>query len=299
MADDYFSRSQAAARAPERKSSRTRILLGAMLVAFLIGVALTAVVVGTGTLDWVWNGTAKVAEQPAGQKVPLAATSPLAAPLPSSVPAAQSGLDARIAGLEQRMAQFDLQSQSSVGNAARAEGLLIAFAARRAIERGQPLDYLQSQLMLRFGSLKGNPVNAVVAASKQPVTVEQLMGRLDDLAPAIVKDDEVSWASVKRELSELFIVRNESSPSPLPEDRVSRARLRLQAGNFDGAIGEVEKLPGGGRPETKAWITDARRYSNAMKALDAIEQAAILDPSMVRNAAAKQEPQAGPAIPTP
>lgn len=299
MADDYFSRAQAATRAPERKSSRTRILLGAMLVAFLIGVGLTAVVVGSGMLDTVWKGTAKVAEQPAGQKAPLAAPQTLAAPAPASVPVAQAGLDARIAGLEQRMAQFDLQSQSSVGNAARAEGLLIAFAARRAIERGQPLDYLQSQLTLRFGSLKGNPVNAVVAASKQPVTVEQLMGRLDDLAPQIVKDDEVSWASVKRELSELFIVRNESSPSPLPEDRVSRARLRLQAGNFDGAIGEVEKLPGGERPEAKAWIADARRYSNAMKALDAIEQAAILDPSMVRDAAAKQAQQAGPAIPTP
>ena len=42
------------------------------------------------------------------------------------------------------------------GNAARAEGLLIAFSARRTLERGNDLGYLGDQLRLRFGDAEAN-----------------------------------------------------------------------------------------------------------------------------------------------
>lgn len=296
MADEYFSRPQAS-RVPERKTGRTRILLGAMLVAFLVGVGLTALAVGTGTFYSAWNNTAKMVEQQTGQKLALAAPQQ-AAHVPSvaavaAVAQQQGGLELRVAGLEQRLARLDVQSQASAGNAARAEGLLIAFAARRAIERGQPLAYLQGQLNLRFGAAQGQSVRDVIAASRNPVTVEQLLARLDNLAPRLASEDSAGWAWFERELSELFIVRKQSSPSPLPVDRIARARLRLQSGMYDEAIGEVEKLPGGDTDAARAWIADARRYANAMKGLDRIEQAAILDPGNLRDAGGRKVDQPG------
>ena len=304
MADDYFTRTQAATRAPERKGSRTRILLGAMFVAFVMGVGLTAWVVSTGVFDSAWNSTAKLVEDQTGQKLVLAAPQPgpTAAQLGAQQAAEQQdGLQARMDAMEQRLAKLDLQSQASAGNAARAEGLLIAFSSRRAIERGQPLGYLEDQLNLRFGAAEGQAVKDVIAEARQPVTIEQLTGRLDDMAPKLASeaDDGVSWAWFQRELGELFIVRKQSSPSPLPEDRLSRARLRLQSGMIDGAIGEVQNLPGGETPTAKAWIADADRYSKAMKALDRIEHAAILDPRQLRDAAGKQVEQPSPIAAPP
>jgi hypothetical protein len=304
MADDYFSRAQAATRVPERKSSRTRILLGAMFVAFLIGVGATGLVVSTGVFDSAWNSTAKMVEDQTGQKLALAAPQPgpTAAELGAQqVAEEQVGLEARMDAMEQRLTRLDLQSQASAGNAARAEGLLIAFSSRRAIERGQPLGYLEDQLNLRFGAAEGQAVKDVIAEARQPVTIEQLTGRLDDMAPKLASDadDGVSWAWFQRELGELFIVRKQSSPSPLPEDRLSRARLRLQSGMIDGAIGEVQNLPGGETLAAKTWIADADRYSKALKALDRIERAAILDPRQLRDAAGKQVEQPSPVAAPP
>ena len=54
----------------------------------------------------------------------------------------QGGLDQRLAAAEQRLTRLDLQAQAAAGNAARAEGLLIAFAVRRALDRGADWGYL-------------------------------------------------------------------------------------------------------------------------------------------------------------
>ena len=57
----------------------------------------------------------------------------------------------RVSALEQRMSEIDVQSRSAVGNADRAEGLLVAFAARRALDRGVGLGFLEGLLRQRFG----------------------------------------------------------------------------------------------------------------------------------------------------
>src|SRR5690606_6690672 len=95
----------------------------------------------------------------------------------------QGGMEARIAGMEQRLARLDLQSQAVSGNAARAEGLLIAFAARRAVERGEHLGWLEDQIELRFGAADPAAVQAIIAASQEPVTTERLIARLDEVGP--------------------------------------------------------------------------------------------------------------------
>ncbi len=205
----------------------------------------------------------------------------------------QGGLDQRLAAAEQRLARLDLQAQAAAGNAARAEGLLIAFATRRAVERGAELGYLADQLRLRFGDSWPNAVRTVITFSRDPITLDVLLARLDGLEPELRENAGIhSWSDLRRELSQLFVVRRESTPSPQPERRLERARQFLESGRIDAAIAEVQNLPGADKAE--AWIADAQRYSAAMEALETIETAAVLDPGRLRDGAGNPVEQRSP-----
>ena len=206
----------------------------------------------------------------------------------------QGGLDQRLAAAEQRLARLDLQAQAAAGNAARAEGLLIAFATRRAIERGAELGYLADQLRLRFGDNWPNAVRTIITFSRDPITSDQLLARLEGLGPQISERDRgATWEDFKRELAELFVIRRESTPSPQPARRLERARMFLESGRVDAAIAEVSNLPGA--DHAQGWIADAVRYRNAMEALDTIETAAVLEPRRLRDSVGNPVEQPGPA----
>jgi len=207
----------------------------------------------------------------------------------------QGGLDQRLAAAEQRLARLDLQSQAAAGNAARAEGLLIAFATRRSIERGAELGYLADQLRLRFGDERPNAVNTIINFSRSdpPIRLDTLLARLDGLGPQLAERDEgPSWAAFKRELSELFVIRRESTPSPQPERRLERARYALEQGRYQNAIDEISNMPGADKAE--AWIADAEKFRDAMAALENIETAAVLDQSGLRDGAGNRINQRSP-----
>ncbi|UAB77613.1 hypothetical protein INR77_12555 [Erythrobacter sp. SCSIO 43205] len=205
----------------------------------------------------------------------------------------QGGIDQRLAAAEQRLARLDLQAQAAAGNAARAEGLLIAFATRRAVERGAELGYLADQLRLRFSDQWPNAVSTIIAFSRDPLRIDNLTARLDGLAPQLVKQDEgISWERIQRELGELFVVRRESTPSPQPELRLERARIALEQGRYQNAIDEIKGMPGAAQAE--AWIADAERYKAAMEALEVIETAAVLDQSGLRDGAGNVVNQPSP-----
>lgn len=205
----------------------------------------------------------------------------------------QGGIDQRLAAAEQRLTRLDLQAQAAAGNAARAEGLLIAFATRRAMERGAELGYLADQLRLRFGDALPNAVGTIVETSRDPITLDRLLARLEGLGPAISKEQtDPSWQRVSRELSELFVIRRETSPSPQPERRLERARLFLESGRIDDAIAEVRNMPGAG--EAGRWIADARRFAASQRALDLIETAAVLEPRRLRDGAGNRIGQSSP-----
>ena len=216
----------------------------------------------------------------------------------------QGGLDQRIAAAEQRIARLDLQAQAASGNAARAEGLLIAFSARRALERGNDLGYLGDQLRLRFGDAMPNAVQTVIGFGRQPVTLDQLIARLDGLAPDLTQTNRrLSWGQLRSELSQLFVVRRESTPSPQPRRRLERARLFLQTGRVEAAVAEVRNLPG--VENAGDWIRDSERYAAAQNALDLIETAAVLEPRKLRDGEGRAIEQASPGasdatvLPTP
>jgi hypothetical protein len=269
----------------------------AALLSFLLGGALVGWVVWYN-VQGGRNGTARpVAAVSAGAETagatpdanvptPLAQTidAKKAEQAVERVAEQQGGLDQRLAAAEQRLTQLDLQAQAAAGNAARAESLLIAFATRRAVERGAELGYLSDQLRLRFGDQWPNAVSTIIEFSRNPVRLDQLTARLEGLGPSLRDSSEgPSWDSFKRELGQLFVVRRESTPSPQPQRRLERARWALEQGRFQNAIDEVKGMPGASKAE--AWIKDAERYKKAMEALEVIETAAVLDQRGLRDGA--------------
>lgn len=292
-----------------RKSGSWQAILGVALSAFLLG----ALVVGYTSWDGDPQRGQAVSQDNDAEAAPsaLMTADAVAQPSPAATQAQveaaeeateavervqeqQGGLDQRLAAAEQRLARLDLQAQAAAGNAARAEGLLIAFATRRALERGAELGYLADQLRLRFSDALPNAVTTVIETSRDPITLDQLIARLEGLAPKLAETtEEPSFDRFKREISELFVVRRESAPSPQPQRRLERARLFLQSGRVGAAIEEVQNLPGAASGE--AWIADARRYAAAQRALDLIETSAVLEPRRLRDRSGQRIEQPSPA----
>lgn len=287
-----------------RRSGSLRAILIAALGSFLLGAALVGYIAYRSDLAFQSSEGASVPSQVADTE-PAGQTSPSPTPTATETGTAQveavervaeqqGGIEQRLAAAEQRLARLDLQAQAAAGNTARAEGLLIAFAARRALERGAELGYLADQLRLRFGDALPNAVRTVVATSRDPITLDQLIARLEGLAPELADaPEENGFARLRRELSELFIIRRESAPSPQPQRRLDRARLFLESGRVESAIAEVRNLPGAEQAES--WIADAHRYAAAKDALDLIETAAVLEPRRLRDGAGNRVQQPSPA----
>jgi hypothetical protein len=269
---------------------------GALLAAAL------AFPLGAGLAGWaVWyNFAGSSAQRTAATASPSptgAAPTPALTASPTPLAAAQQteqavervaeqqgGIDQRLAAAEQRLTRLDLQAQAAAGNAARAESLLIAFATRRAVERGAELGYLADQLRLRFGDQWPNAVGTIIDFARNPVRIDSLVARLEGLAPQLEQTSEgPSWGAFKREIKELFVFRRETTPSPQPTKRLERARWALEQGRYQAAIDEVRGMPGAAKGAV--WIKDAERYKQAMDAMEVIETAAVLDQRGVRDGA--------------
>ena len=303
------------------KSNLTRNVLVLMVVAFVGGAILTGWILSRYNpfdsksdteIAAVANGdeAARAAPDPAtalanridadGSVLPASAQSADAA-APALTPELQRALAVRVADLEDRLSRINVQAQAASGNAARAEGLLIAFAARRALDRGSPLGYIDPQLRLRFGDAQPKAVTTIVNASRQPVTLEELAAGLDDIGPSLTTGSSGAgfWNQFQRELSELFVIRRQGTPSPAPQQRLLRAKRYVETGNVDAAIAEIEKLTGIEKDEDASiWMEKARRYNEARRALDVIETAAILEPQQLRTAEGDRVDQPSPLAPT-
>ena len=289
------------------KSNLTRNVLVLMIVAFVGGAILSGWVLSRyNPFESESENTAVEAAEKTGAEADSNAAAALAnridadgsvlpppeqkeeaeLPVPALTPEKERALAVRVADLEDRLSRINVQAQAASGNAARAEGLLIAFAARRALDRGSPLGYIESQLRLRFGDAQPRAVTTIVNASREPVTLEELSAGLDDMAPTLTAGtkSEGFLADLQREFSELFVIRKEGTPSTAPQQRLVRAERYIEVGNVDAAITEMEKLPAvmSGDEDATKWMEMARRYNEARRALDVIETAAILEPQQLR-----------------
>jgi hypothetical protein len=245
-------------------------------IAFLIGLGLMIFAI-RNTPGWL--GTGKSASAPAA---PAAAPTPEAAPTATIAPSPvdpvtlatrEAALAGQLASLEARAATVATDSQAAANRAGRAEGILVAFAARRAIDRGVGLGYLEEQLRQRFGATVPRETDTVIAAARAPVTAEDLRVGLETATPTLLAGDDDWWAGIGSELRNLVVIHKAGTPSPLPADRVARARRMLDAGNVEAALAEVARLPGASRADN--WVAAANRYVAAHRALDTLEAAAI------------------------
>lgn len=264
MQDDFDSATARARRGPGTRS----LALIAVTALALGGIG---GIVAANRLGW----TGFAARSESAPPSPLA-LSPAPAPAASPAENAQAALGVRIAELEQRMTRLNLAAEAASGNAARAENLLIAAAARRAIDRGTPLGYLADQLKLRFADSQPNAVATLIASSGDPVTLDALRQELAALRPALreLPRDAGSWDRLRQELADLIVIRRTGTPSPMPSRRLERAEAYVAGGHIEAALGEVERMPG--RAAAELWIARAHRYLHAQRALDLIETSAIL-----------------------
>ncbi|MDG5750653.1 hypothetical protein P8R33_06030 [Qipengyuania sp. XHP0211] len=285
-----------------RKGPSVRPVLAAVLASFLLGGAVAGYAVYK-----MQDREPEVVQLPPPSNAGEPSADPSASPTPTPSATAsqaaeqavarveeqQGGIDQRLAAAEQRLSRLDLQAQAAAGNAARAEGLLIAFATRRALEKGAELGFLADQLRLRFGDAMPNAVDTLIRTSRNPITLDVLIARLEGLAPRLAEPSQAGgFERFQEELSQLFIIRSESAPSPQPERRLERARLFLESGRTEAAIAEVRNLPGA--QNARSWIRDAERFAAMQQALDLIETAAVLEPRRLRDGAGNRIEQPSP-----
>jgi len=245
---------------------------------------ITALLVGMGMMAWLFHRYDQVADV-LHPSVPTVIAPEPAQPVPvvrlATPPVAEivGGIvDQRIDKIEERVDEIGARADAASSEAERAEGLLIAFAARRAIDRGVSLGYLEGVLRDRFGGVEPQSVATVISASRQPMTIEQLHDELDKLSPQLssAAPNESWWEGFRRELASLVVIQQANVHSTAPVDRISRAKDALAAGRVDSALTEIARLPA--RSVAQGWIGNARRYVQTRVALDRIETAALLRP---------------------
>ncbi len=263
----------------------------------MLALPLIAFIAGIAAMGWLlsrWDSAASfLGVAPEAPAVEAAAAPPpqtvtLEPEVQPEVPAADPGATERLVidpettrrvnRLEERLAQLDYQARAAVGNADRAEGLLVAFAARRAVDRGVALGYIETLLRERFAATEPQAVATVLTSAQQPVTLQQLQKEFQEVAPHLGGGgpDQSWWAAFRTELAGLITVRREGTPSTQPSERLRRASRSLDTGQVEVALLEVLRLPNYARGE--AWIAKARRYIAAHRALDRLESAALLEP---------------------
>lgn len=182
----------------------------------------------------------------------------------------------RIAALEQRLSRVENATQRAEGFAGRADALVVAFAARRAIDRGVQLGFLENLLVDRFGAQHQAAVASIITASHQPVRLEELTSEYETLGPELRRGgpQDSWWDSLKREFGSMVELHRADRPPVNVEARYNRAVQRLSAGDVDQALAETMRMPGAARASD--WVAKARRYVAVHRALDEIESAALL-----------------------
>ena len=275
------------------------ILIGVVLGLVLAGWALTK---SDYARNWLLGSSASP-EKAIAIPVPDAPAQLSQQPpaLASAPPIVADDMAARLAQIESRMAR--VESTASTGHeSARAEGLLIAFAARRALEKGMALGYIEGELTRQFGQSQPRAVAMIIAAARRPATIDALSTQLEALTPDLAgnKANESWWDGIKRGAASLIIVRQAGDASPDPAVRLNRAKQLISAGQVDQALAEVARLPN--RAKADSWIATARRHIEADRALDLLEAAAILPqapatPSTPVLAPESASPIAAPTLP--
>lgn len=254
-----------------RMSWSARLLIG--LVLILAGAAVAVWSLAHYQPAARFLGIVPAAPPPLTPK-PIALTTAAAVQPPA--PQSTGSENARIAQLEERLSHVENATQRAEGFAGRADALVVAFAARRAIDRGVDLGYLENLLVDRFGPQHQQAVGTIIAASHQPVRLNDLIAQYETIGPDLRRGgpQDSWWTNFRRGFGSLIEVRRADRPSTNPDARYGRALQRLSSGDVDQALAETMRLPGAANATD--WVDKARRYVAAHRALDEIKSAALL-----------------------
>ena len=165
------------------RPSRTRLVIALTLLGFVIGLVVMAWVM-THWRDKLRFGAADPAAMATGtddsdngaegsdptRGMPAVGGSARRAPQILNA----EGQVGQVAQLEQRLTRVAVAAQSASGYANRAEAMMIAFAARRALDAGTPLGYVEGQLRLLVADAQPKAVATIVNAAEKPVTLATL-----------------------------------------------------------------------------------------------------------------------------
>lgn len=241
-------------------------------------IAFALILLGAAAATWGlarYQSAARVlgvapAPAPAVQAVAQPQQQPVA-PAPPLV-----GVEASVADLQLRLQRVENAAAQAQGSAGRADALLVAFAARRSIDRGVGLGYLEPLLLDRFGARHPQAISTIVTAARAPVRLPDLIREYEALRPSLLGagPKEGFWTGVKREFGSLIRVHRADRPSTQPQARYDRALAQLSAGQVDAALAETMRLPGA--PRAGSWIGKARSYVAVHRSLDEIESSALL-----------------------
>ena len=196
-------------------------------------IALVLILVGAAAATWGlahyqpaarFLGVAAPTEQLTPKPVALA-SAPAQAPPAASQPVP----NAQIAELQARLERVENATQRAEGFAGRADALVVAFAARRAIDRGVALGYLEPLLVDRFGAQHQQAVGTIIASSRQPVRLNDLNAEYESLGPELRRGgpEDSWWTNFKREVGSLIEVHPAGRLPVNPDARYLRAKQRL------------------------------------------------------------------------
>lgn len=245
-----------------------------------LAIAIALLVVGAAAATWALAHYQPAARflgvlpppSAAGPQRLVAQATPVAAPSQPLAP----GDEQKLNNLEQRVSRVESATQQAQGSAGRADALVIAFAARRAIDRGVALGYLEPLLAVRFGPQHQQAVATIITAAHQPIRLNDLITQYEALGPQLRSGGTTDswWTGFKREFGTLVQVHRAGQPPTTPEARYTRASQLLSGGDVDDAVAETMRLPGAGA--ASAWVANARRYIAVHRALDELESASLM-----------------------
>jgi hypothetical protein len=246
-----------------------------------VAIAVALLLVGATAATWAlahYQSAARLvgvlsAAQPT---VPTRALQSRPMPAPVAAQPVESGDEQKIADLEQRLARVESATQRAQGSAGRADALVVTFAARRAIDRGVALGYLEPLLASRFGPDHQQAVATVITAAHQPIRLNDLITEYEALGPQLRRGASADgwWARFKGELGTLIEVHRIGRPATNPDARYAQALQMLSGGDVDDALAETMRLPAAAAASD--WIEKARRYVNAHRSLDELESASLM-----------------------
>jgi hypothetical protein len=111
------------------------------------------------------------------------------------------------------------------------------------------------------------------------------------LVPSLSSEGGGWWDRLTAGLSGLVSVRSASTKPNDPAQLLDHAQKALAAGRVGEALSDVVNLPN--RSVASAWMSKARRYAEAQRALDALEASAF------EGEAVPPPPQIVPPLPAP